>query len=69
MITNMGTIDRIIRLVVVAVIGVLYFTGQISGAIATVLAVMAIIFLITSLLGFCPVYLPLKLSTKKQNKS
>jgi len=65
----MGTIDRIIRLVVVAVIGVLYFTGQISGAIATVLAVMAIIFLITSLLGFCPVYLPLKLSTKKQNKS
>ena len=69
MITNMGTIDRIIRLVAVAVIGVLYFTGQISGAIATVLAVMAFIFLITSLLGFCPVYLPLKLSTKKQSKS
>lgn len=62
---NMGTIDRVIRLIIVAVVAALYFTGQISGTLAIVLGVLAIIFLITSLVGFCPLYFPLKLSTKK----
>ncbi|MEJ2181800.1 MAG: DUF2892 domain-containing protein [Gammaproteobacteria bacterium] len=62
---NMGTIDRIVRLIAVAVIAALYFTGQISGTLAIVLGVVAVIFLVTSLIGWCPAYLPLKLSTKK----
>jgi hypothetical protein len=47
----------------------LYFTGQISGTIAIVLSVLAVIFLVTSIIGFCPLYAPLKLSTKKQSQS
>ena len=62
---NMGTIDRIVRLILVAIVAALYFTGQISGTLAIVLGVLAIIFLVTSLVGWCPLYLPLKLSTKK----
>lgn len=62
---NMGTIDRIVRLIVVAVIAALYFTGQISGTVSIVLGVIAAAFLVTSLIGWCPVYVPLKLSTKK----
>lgn len=62
---NMGIIDRVVRLILVAVVAALYFTGQISGTLAIVLGVLAIIFLLTSLVGFCPLYLPLKLSTRK----
>lgn len=61
----MGAIDRIIRLIAVAVVAGLYFTGNISGTVAIVLGVLAVVFLITSLVGFCPLYVPLKLSTKK----
>jgi len=62
---NMGTIDRVVRLILVAVVAALYFTGQISGTLAIVLGVVAVIFLLTSLVGFCPLYLPIKLSTRK----
>jgi len=62
---NMGTIDRAIRLIACAIIAALYFTGQISGTVAIVLGVVAVMFLVTSLIGWCPAYLPLKLSTKK----
>lgn len=66
--SNMGTIDRAVRLIAVAIVAVLYFTGQISGTVAIVLGVLAAIFLITSIIGFCPLYVPLKLSTKKQDQ-
>ena len=62
---NMGTIDRAVRLILVAVVAALYFTGQISGTLAIVLGVLAVIFLLTSLIGWCPLYVPLNLSTKK----
>ena len=62
---NMGTIDRIVRLIAVAIVAALYFTGQISGTVAIVLGVLAVIFLVTSLIGWCPLYVPLKLSTRK----
>ena len=61
----MGTIDRTVRLIAAAIIAALYFTGQISGTLAIVLGVVAIIFVVTSLIGWCPAYLPIKLSTKK----
>ena len=62
---NMGTLDRIIRLVVVVIIAALYFTGQISGIAATILGIVAVAFLVTSLLGWCPIYLPFGISTCK----
>lgn len=63
---NMGTIDRLIRLIVVVVIGVLYYTGQVSGLLATILGIVAVAFLVTSILGWCPAYLPFGLSTRKR---
>ncbi len=65
---NMGTIDRIARVLVAVIIGVLYFTGVISGTLAIVLLVFAGIFILTSLVSFCPLYLPFGLSTKKETK-
>ncbi len=62
---NMGPVDRIIRVILAAVIAVLYFTGQITGTAAIVLGIIAIIFLLTSSVEFCPMYLPLKISTRK----
>lgn len=63
---NMGTADRVIRTVVAVVIALLYFTGTISGTLAVVLSIVAIAFLLTSAIGFCPVYVPFGISTKKK---
>ena len=63
---NMGTLDRIIRLVIAAVIAVVYFTGNLSGLAAIILGILAVIFVATSLIGFCPLYLPFGLSTRKK---
>ena len=60
---NMGTIDRGIRLTLAAVVVILYLTGVISGVWAIILGALAVIFVVTSLIGFCPLYAPLKLST------
>ena len=62
---NMGIVDRSARLVAVVVITVLYFTGQIGGTLAIVLASVAILFLVTSVIGWCPLYVPLGISTRK----
>lgn len=63
---NMGTADKIIRLTVVVIIAVLYFTGQITGTAAIVLGIVAVAFLVTSLIGWCPTYVPFGISTKKK---
>ena len=65
--TNMGTADRIIRTALAIGVGVLYFTGQISGTIAIVLGVLAIVFLLTSFVSFCPLYAPFRISTKAKS--
>ena len=66
---NMGTIDRVVRFLVAALIAILYFTDQISGIAAIILGVVAVVFLITSFMSSCPLYSPLKISTiKKSNK-
>ena len=68
---NMGNADRIIRVLVAAVIAVLYFTNVITGTFAYVLLALGAIFLLTSLAGTCPLYLPFGLNTcaKKETKS
>ena len=63
---NMGSADRLIRLVLVALVAVLYFTNVISGTLAIVLGVLAVVFLLTSLIGFCPLYTLFGISTKKK---
>jgi len=60
---NMGGVDRIIRILIAATIAVLFFTDVISGTLGIVLLVLAGIFLLTSLVSFCPLYLPFGLST------
>lgn len=62
---NMGNTDRIVRFVIAAAIAVLYFTNVISGTLGIVLLVGAGIFLLTSLISFCPLYAPFGLSTCK----
>jgi len=64
---NMGTADRVIRFLIAVVIGLLYFTGKISGTLAIVLEIVAVAFLVTSLVGWCPSYVPFRLSTRKQS--
>ncbi|MDM9630966.1 YgaP family membrane protein [Robiginitalea aurantiaca] len=60
---NMGNADRVIRLIIAAVIGVLYYTGTISGTLGIVLLVLAGVFVLTSFISFCPLYAPFGLST------
>jgi len=65
---NMGLADRIVRFSLALVIAVLYFTGQISGTAAIILGIIALAFIVTSFMGFCPAYLPIKLSTAKKSE-
>ncbi|HCD53191.1 MAG TPA: DUF2892 domain-containing protein [Balneolaceae bacterium] len=62
---NMGTADKIIRILIAVVIAVLYFMEVISGTVAIVLGVLAVIFVLTSLVSFCPLYLPFGIKTCK----
>ncbi len=66
---NMGALDRAIRIVIAAVIAVLSFTGVIRGTLNTVLVVVAIILLVTSLLSFCPLYVPFRIATNKKKSA
>ncbi len=62
---NMGSADRIIRAVIAVLFGILIFTNAVSGVLAIVLGVIAVIFLVTALIGFCPLYTIFGWSTKK----
>jgi hypothetical protein len=63
---NMGSADRLVRTLIALVIGYLYFTHRITGLLGIILAVFAVIFLATSLFGWCPLYMPFGISTRKQ---
>lgn len=62
---NMGTSDKAVRVLIAAVIAILYFTDVISGTLGLVLLILAAVFLLTSLVSFCPLYLPLGINTCK----
>ena len=66
---NMGTVDRIIRILLAVAIAILFFTNQITGVAAIVLGIIAIIFVLTSLVSFCPLYLPFKINTGAKKKA
>lgn len=63
---NMGNLDRIIRLMAAATIAVLYFTNFISGTVALILLIVAIIFMVTSFISFCPLYYPFGINAQKK---
>jgi hypothetical protein len=63
MIKNMGTTDKRVRLGIALVIALLYYFNVISGTLAIVLLVLAIVFALTSLLSFCPLYTLIGLNT------
>jgi Protein of unknown function (DUF2892) len=60
---NMGGIDRIIRIVVAAIVAVLYFNGTLTGTVGIVALVLAAVFVLTSLVSFCPLYTLVGLNT------
>jgi fatty acid desaturase len=62
---NMGTADRILRSIIAIAIAILYFTNVITGVWGIIALVVAIVFLLTSFVSFCPLYLPFGLSTCK----
>lgn len=61
----MGTIDKVIRVSIAALIAYLFFTKQITGAFGIVLLIFAVVFVLTSLISFCPLYFPFGIKTKK----
>jgi hypothetical protein len=63
---NLGITDRVLRVVLAFAVVVLYLTNQISGTVAIILGLTAAIFLLTSLMSFCPLYALFGLSTKKE---
>jgi hypothetical protein len=63
---NMGMIDISVRLVIAALVIVLYFTNVISGTLGIILLVFAGIFILTSFVSICPLYLPFGFSTRSK---
>ncbi|KPL14760.1 hypothetical protein AMJ74_02765 [candidate division WOR_3 bacterium SM1_77] len=63
---NMGSLDRILRLLLTLVVVILLITGVLKGALTVILGIVAIIFFVTSVIGFCPLYVIFGLSTKKK---
>ena len=62
---NMSNIDRSIRVVIAALFAYLYFGGVVTGTFGIILVVLAAVFLLTSIVAFCPLYLPFNFSTDK----
>lgn len=62
---NMGSADRVIRLILAVVFAVLYFTNVVTGTFGIVLLVLGAVFLLTSFVSFCPLYLPFGIKTCK----
>ena len=63
---NMGNLDKAVRVLVAVVIAILYFTHVINGTLALVLLIFAGVFILTSAVGTCPLYLPFGISTCKK---
>ncbi|MBK8424718.1 MAG: DUF2892 domain-containing protein [Lewinellaceae bacterium] len=60
---NMGSTDKIVRVVLAIVFAALYFTGTVTGLVGTILLVLGGVFVLTSLVSFCPLYAIVGLST------
>jgi len=63
---NMGTVDRVVRVALAVMFVSLIFAGQVQGKLAVILGVLAAVFVVTSTVSFCPLYLPFSFSTRKE---
>lgn len=64
----MGLADKTIRILIAAVVAILYFTNVLTGTLAIVLLILSGIFILTSLISFCPLYLPFGINTHGKKK-
>ncbi|MBK7888120.1 MAG: DUF2892 domain-containing protein [Bacteroidetes bacterium] len=64
---NMGSTDKIMRIIVALVLIFLYATNRVEGTLGIVLLVLAGVFILTSLVSFCPLYAPFGINTCKKN--
>jgi hypothetical protein len=65
---NLGTTDKIIRIALAVLVAILYFTGVISGTLGIVLLVLAGVFVLTSLVSFCPIWAIIGVNTSKKKE-
>ncbi|MBK5279877.1 MAG: DUF2892 domain-containing protein [Bacteroidia bacterium] len=63
---NMGSADKVIRVILAAVMVMLYFTNTVSGTLGIILLALAVVFVLTSFIGTCPLYLPFGLSSLRK---
>lgn len=63
---NMGGMDRSIRIIIALVLGLLYYTDVITGTFGVIALILGAVFVLTSLVSFCPLYTPLGISTCKK---
>ncbi len=63
---NIGTIDKVIRILIAVVVVVLYFAKVISGTLAIILLILSAVLVVTSLINFCPIWSMLGVSTRKK---
>lgn len=65
---NVGLIDKIVRILVAIIIAGMYFANQITGTAAIILLILAGVFILTSFMSFCPLYLLFGISTSKRER-
>ncbi|WP_395061554.1 DUF2892 domain-containing protein [Flavobacterium sp.] len=65
---NMGSIDKLVRLVLAAIMVILYFNGIISGTLGIVLVGLALVLVVTSFVSYCPLYSPFGINTCPKDK-
>jgi len=65
---NMGAADRTIRILLAIIVGYLIIKGQVSGTLAVILGIFTVAFLVTGFIGWCPLYVPFRFSTKKKDQ-
>lgn len=63
---NVGSADKLVRILLAVLFAVLIFAKVVSGWLAIVLGIFAVVFLLTALLNFCPIWLTLKINTNKK---
>ncbi|HEX5003075.1 MAG TPA: DUF2892 domain-containing protein [Bacteroidia bacterium] len=66
---NLGKTDRMVRVLLGVLLGIVYFTGIIQGTLATVALVLSVVMFVTSAVSFCPIYAMLGLSTGSAEKA
>jgi hypothetical protein len=64
---NMGGTDRMLRIILAVVFAILYFTGIVTGMVGIILLVLGGVLLLTSVVSFCPLYVPFGIRTCKKD--